>query len=63
MAVPLDHPEPVRCPKCLAVAGRFLSPVSRLTGQDYYECAACHHVWTDTPVPQSPAASAKDASA
>jgi hypothetical protein len=63
MAVPLDHPEPIRCPKCLALTGRFLSPVSRLTGQDYYECSACHHVWTDAPAPASPAASAKDASA
>jgi hypothetical protein len=53
MAGPLDHPEPIRCPKCLADAGRFLSPVSRITGQDYYECTACHHVWTDTHAPDS----------
>jgi hypothetical protein len=55
MAVPLDHPEPICCPKCLALTGRFLSPVSRMTHQDYYECGACQHVWTDTPPPTSPA--------
>jgi hypothetical protein len=63
MAVPLDHPVPIRCPKCLASMGKFLSPVSRMTGQDYYECTACHHVWTDTPAPKSPAMSNKAASA
>jgi hypothetical protein len=59
MTGPLDHPEPIRCPKCLAQTGRFLPPVSKMTGQDYYECKACHHVWTDTPAPKSPAVSTK----
>jgi len=62
MTVPLDQPEPIRCPKCLALTGRFLSPVSRMTGQDYYECKTCHHVWTDALAPQAPSPSqAKDA--
>jgi hypothetical protein len=52
MAEQVDPPsDPVRCTKCLKLAGRFLSPVSHLTHQNFFECQACRHVWSEPPTP------------
>ena len=55
--------DPVRCPRCSKLSGRFLSPVSHLAHQNFFECQACRHVWSDQPAPPRKPAHPKDVSA